>query len=112
MMVKIDKPSKQVPSDYEFCFKSKETIFFTFIQSSRVFYLPETTTVVVNGNMNFSFYSEGKSVMEINECKSRAVTTVFHSFSTDDRVNSEIKQVRRSNNIIEFMYYGPVYVQM
>ena len=67
---------------------------------------------MVANTMNFSFYSEGKSILEINECKSRAVTTVYHSFSTEDRANSLIKQVRKTNNIIEFNYYGPVYVQV
>ena len=39
-MVKIDKPPKKVPSNYEFCFRSNETLFLTFIQSSKLLYLP------------------------------------------------------------------------
>jgi len=68
--------------------------------------------MVVQKLMNFSFYSEGKNILEINECKSRAVTTILNSFTTTDKANSEIKQVRKSNNIIEFLFYGPVYVQV
>jgi len=67
---------------------------------------------MVSSTMNFTFYSEGRNVLEINECKSRAITTVFHDFSTADRMNSEIKQVRKANNIMEFQYYGLVYVQI
>jgi hypothetical protein len=112
MIVRIDRqPRTKLPANYEFCLKAPENVFLTFIQSSSLLFLPEATTVMVVGTMNFTFYSEGKSILEINECKSRAVTTVYHEFSTSDRVNSQIKQVRRTNNIVEFMYYGPVYVE-
>ena len=113
MLITIDKePKTPLPSEYEFCFTSKETVFFTFIQSSRLVYLPEETTVFVKGVTNFTFYSEGKSLLEINECKSRAVATVYKSFDTTSRLNSPVRQVRRTNNIMEFTHYGPVYLQV
>lgn len=50
--------------------------------------------------MNLSFYTEGKSLIEINECTSRAVTTVSSNFKEVSGTNSDIKQVRKTNNII------------
>jgi hypothetical protein len=57
MIVKIEKAPKQLPVDYEFCMKSKENVFVTFIQSASLLYLPENTTIVVQKLTNFSFYS-------------------------------------------------------
>jgi hypothetical protein len=67
---------------------------------------------MVSKEMNLSFYAEGKSLIEINECTSRATTTISHSFNNMGGINSEIRQVRKTNNIIEFNYYGPVYVNV
>jgi hypothetical protein len=36
----------------------------------------------------------------------------LNSFTTTDKANSEIKQIRKSNNIIEFLFYGPVYINI
>ena len=62
--------------------------------------------------MNLSFYAEGKSLIEINECKSRASTTISKSFNNLGELNGDIRQVRKTNNIIEFTFYGPIYVHI
>ena len=36
---------------------------------------------------------------------------MYRSFTTN-RANSEIRQVRKMNNIMEFMSYGPVFLQV
>jgi hypothetical protein len=55
---------------------------------------------MVSKEMNLSFYAEGKNLIEINECTSRAITTISNSFNNMGGLNSEIKQVRKTNNII------------
>ena len=62
--------------------------------------------------MTLTFYAEGKSLIEVNECRSRAIVSISHSFNTLGGINSEIRQVRKTNNIIEFNYYGPVYLHV
>lgn len=57
MIIKIEKPLKLYPIPYEFCLKSKQQIFLTFIQSSRLNYLAEKKSVLVVKSMNFSFYA-------------------------------------------------------
>lgn len=59
-----------------------------------------------------TFGAEGKSIIEINECKSRATTEIFSEFHNMKSTSSEIKQRRKSNNIIEFYHYGPVYIKI
>jgi hypothetical protein len=40
------------------------------------------------------------------------MTMISHSFNSIGGLNSNIKQVRKTNNIIEFNYYGPVYINV
>jgi hypothetical protein len=61
--------------------KTKDNVFLTFVHSSKLNYLPEQQKVMVAGESNFTFYAEGKSVVEINECQSRAIATVSDSFT-------------------------------
>ena len=64
MIVTIDKaPRTTLPANYELCLTSKNATFLTFIQSSGLLYLPENTNVVVAGTTNFTFYSEGSSLL-------------------------------------------------
>lgn len=67
---------------------------------------------MVSNEVNLTFYAEGKTLIELNECKSRAVVSISNSFNNLGGINSEIRQVRKSNNIIEFQFFGPVYVHV
>jgi hypothetical protein len=63
--------------------------------------------------MNMTFGSEGLTIIELNDCKSRATTYVYSEFSQLKSSSSEVYQRRRSkNNIMEFYHYGPVYVSI
>ena len=62
--------------------------------------------------MNFSFYAEGKTLIELNECQSRAIATISTSFNDITAINSEIRQVRKSNNIIQFSHFGPIFLNV
>lgn len=100
MIVTYNKAPKNLPAEYEFCMKSKDDVFLTFIHSSTLNYFPENKIIMVSKEMNLSFYAEGKHLIEINECTSRAVTSISNSFNSLGGVNSEIRQVRKTNNII------------
>ena len=112
MIVSLGKPPATLPAAYEFCMLSSDDVFLTFIHSSNLNYFPENKALMVAKEMNLTFYAEGKSLIEVNECRSRAIVSISHSFNTLGGISSEIRQVRKTNNIIEFNYYGPVYLHV
>lgn len=89
---------------------SSNNMFLTFIQSSYVIYFPENSPILIVNEQNLTFYSEGKNIIEINECKKRAILSISSEFKNLAEISSEIKQIRKTNNIIEFTYYGIVYI--
>lgn len=81
MLVKIEKVPSGLPANYEFCMTFKEELFLTFIHSAQLNYFPKDKSIFIKESMNLSFYAEGKSLIEINECTSRASTTISKSFN-------------------------------
>lgn len=111
-MVLTSSSSLDSSLPYSLCLTSSEPMSLTVIQSSPVNYLPEKTSIMVYNELNITFGSEGKNIIEINECNSRAITEIFSEFNNIKSTSSEIKQRRRSNNIVEFFHYGAVFVNI
>jgi hypothetical protein len=55
--------------------------------------------------------ANGSTILEVGECSGRAILSISKDFSSVHEIGSEIKQFRKSNNLIEFNFIGPVYVQ-
>lgn len=112
MIVKIERIPSGLPANYEFCMQFKEDLFLTFIHSAQLNYFPNDKSILIKDSMNLSFYAQGKSIIEINECTSRASTTISKNFNNLGELNGDIRQVRKTNNIIEFTHYGPIYIHI
>lgn len=96
---------------FDICMKSKTPVAVTVIQSSPLNYWPQKEPIIVKGQNNLTFGAEGKTIIELNECFSRANAEIFSEFNSMKSTTSEIKQRRKNNNIIEFYHYGPVYIK-
>lgn len=68
--------------------------------------------MLVKGEVNLTFGSDGRNILELNECNGRAITSISSEFNSLGALTSEISQARRTNNIIEFYYYGPLFINV
>ena len=59
---------------------SQENVYLTFIQSAAVNTIPEGKAFLVHDKQSLTFYSEGRNLIEINECASRAIVSISHQF--------------------------------
>lgn len=75
--------------------------------------VPSDTSILLTHPTNITFGSKGTVVMEVDDCGSdRSVISISSSFSDLHTADSEITQIRRGNNLIEFNYWGPVYIHI
>lgn len=113
MVLALNNLNTEGPTPYEVCFKSTAGIFsLTFIQSARILLLPSDTYVYLTHPTNLTFGSKGDVVLEIDECKGRSVTSVASTFNNLHDFDTEINQVKRSNNLVEFYHWGPTYIHL
>ena len=99
--------------DFAFCvsFKLFEDIELTVIQYSSVIYWPEQMPILVLQELNLTFGAKGTTIVEINECESRAIVTAHPDYSKMGSSMSNLKQVRGSFFSLHYIYYeGPVFL--
>ena len=87
-------------------------VSLTFIQSAHIMMIPSDTAVLMTHSTNLTFCSKGTTVMEVDECSGRSVVSVSSSFNDLHTSESEISQIRRGNNLIEFYFWGPVFIHL
>lgn len=74
--------------------------------------VPSDTSVLLTRPTNITFGSKGASILEVDECSTRSVISISSTFNDLHTSDSEILQVRRANNLVEFNHWGPVYVHI
>jgi hypothetical protein len=62
--------------------------------------------------MNLTFMSEGRGVIEVDECASRSVITLNNQYKEVKSMSSSINSRRAANNLILFTYSGPVFMHV
>ena len=105
-------PQKEIAQEsvFELCLSSPEYLSVILIQSSPVNYFPEKESILVTEQMNLTLNPKGKTLIEVDECEGKAITFLSSEFNNLNSISSEIKQNRRMNGLIEFDFYGPVFL--
>ncbi len=62
--------------------------------------------------MNLTFMSEGRGVIEVDECAARSIITLNSQFRDVKSISSGISSRRVPNNLIQFNYSGPVFLHV